>query len=416
MQVYEATSGTIQSEAFFNIDINGSLETIWTNVRNSGNAFLDDSANRFFERRGSDGNYASSNGLVNGVPGIDGTAFQPGDVVRFWDRAGSINDDTTFDFTVRLYMNPDDGETYMAFGEVPMTLASSASGNLFFIDGADGNFVSSQIPATTNIGYVAPDCSAADVVLQTDGLACEPVAECTGDEVLNTATNECDLDCPTGMMEDPENPDMCIADAPVQTPQPTTNTGGGDDDDLQGVLQVAAGAGVIAFFLAYAAGDASNFAFSPDVGYSIDESGYAYNYGGRVDFRKSRWHLYWTAGQANTNGDFGDLRYSSGGSYAADFWTAAFSERVQGDAADYDLSLSAKYGEGIWEVSPAYRVHFGFEETASGVESEINNSLNLEGVLRYHRWTLRPTAGFQWQNADDFADNARFGISAVRNF
>ena len=33
-------------------------------------------------------------------------------------------------------------------------------------------------------------------------------------------------------------------------------------------------------------GNPNAFAFSPDVGYSLTENGYSYNYGGRMDFRK----------------------------------------------------------------------------------------------------------------------------------
>ena len=419
-QVYAPTSGTIQSEAFYDIDIEGSLRTVADNLRTSGAVGASTNANYYFQRRNSDGVFVDPSGTPNnaplvggvglggegGLPGIDGVAYQPGDVVRFWDNGGAAFSNQTFDFTVRLYTNPDDGEIYMAFGEVvPATLAAAVSGSLFFIDGADGEFVSSQIPAATNIGYEEPDCSDPDIVLGGDGLACVPKANCGPGTLPNEAENTCMCDEENGFMNLNADASPQICRLPLEP----------SDNDLQSILQIAAGAGVVAFFIAYAAGDATDFAFSPDVGYSINESGYAYNYGGRLDFNKDRWHWYWSAGQANTNGDFGDLRYASGGSYAADFWTAKFTEKAQGKTVDYDLSLSAKYGEGIWEVSPAYRVHFGFDETKSGVKSETENALNLEGVLRANRWTVRSTAGFRWESAEDFADNARFGISAVRN-
>ena len=408
-QVYAPTSGELRSENFFPFNIEGPLRTVWTNVRNSGNANSDGSANFFFERLDSDGIFGPANELIDGVPAIDGRVYQPGDVVRFWDYGATIlGGFSNFDFTVRLYMNPDDGETYMAYGEVPATLAASIpdGDNRFFIDGADGAFVSSKIPAATNIGYEAPDCSSPDLVVEPVGrLTCVPKANCGPGTLPNEAENTCMCDEENGFMNLNADASPQICRLPLEP----------SDNDLQSILQIAAGAGVVAFFIAYAAGDATDFAFSPDVGYSINESGYAYNYGGRLDFNKDRWHWYWSAGQANTNGDFGDLRYASGGSYAADFWTAKFTEKAQGKTVDYDLSLSAKYGEGIWEVSPAYRVHFGFEETKSGVKSETENALNLEGVLRANRWTVRSTAGFRWESAEDFADKAKFGISAVRN-
>ncbi|MGI9296915.1 MAG: hypothetical protein ACR2QC_03345, partial [Gammaproteobacteria bacterium] len=172
--------------------------------------------------------------------------------------------------------------------------------------------------------------------------------------------------------------------------------------------------GVVGVILAlhYWGGDANSFAFSPDYGYSITESGYAYNIGGRLDFRQDEWHLYYAAGQRNRDGEFGDFRYESGGEYAADFWTAAFSETVQGETADWRFSLSAKADGGIWRLSPTYRFHSRLEDD----ETETRNSMNLEGILRYNRWTISPSAGFNWRRPEEFGDNARFNLSAVRRF
>ncbi|MGI9296792.1 MAG: hypothetical protein ACR2QC_02705, partial [Gammaproteobacteria bacterium] len=183
----------------------------------------------------------------------------------------------------------------------------------------------------------------------------------------------------------------------------------------QHALGVGAGLGVLVYLYAwhYYDGDIGGlFNFSPDYGYAVTEGGYSYRYGGRLDFRNEDLHLYWKAGQANSNGDFGDFRYESGGKYAADFWTAAFSETVQGETADYDFALSADYHGGIWQVSPTYRLHSHLTETYS----ETDNALNLEGILRYNRWTISPSAGFRWESADEFGDNARFNLSAVRRF
>ncbi|MGI9298245.1 MAG: hypothetical protein ACR2QC_10145, partial [Gammaproteobacteria bacterium] len=172
--------------------------------------------------------------------------------------------------------------------------------------------------------------------------------------------------------------------------------------------------GVVGVILAlhYWGGSADAFAFSPDYGYSITESGYSYRYGGRLDFRKDEWHLYSAAGQGNANGEFGDLRYESGGEYSADFWTAAFSETLRGETADWRFSLSADYRGGIWKVSPTYRFHSRLEDD----ETETRNSLNLEGILRYNRWIISPSAGFNWRRPEEFGDNARFNLSAVRRF
>ena len=207
---------------------------------------------------------------------------------------------------------------------------------------------------------------------------------------------------------------------PPQPPPPTTNTpitgggGGSTGDDRSGVDPVPGvallGVGIAVMILA--GGDFSLFSFSPDFGYRITESGYAANAGGRMDFRKDKWHFYTTVKQQNTNGDFGDFRYASGGKYTADFWTAAFSESVAGETADYDFSLSANLRGGIWNISPVYRMHSEYEKG----ETETRNELNLQSEFRYNNWQIRPAAGFRWRQLGEFSENARFQINAVHRF
>ncbi|MGI9298100.1 MAG: hypothetical protein ACR2QC_09400 [Gammaproteobacteria bacterium] len=186
-----------------------------------------------------------------------------------------------------------------------------------------------------------------------------------------------------------------------------------DDGAKAGALMIGgmAAVGIASYF--FWDGNPSAFSFSPDYGYSLTESGYAYNIGGRLDFRQDDFHSYYAIGRANSNGDFGDLRYESGGEYTADFWTAAFSETVQGETADWRFSLSADYNGEIWRLSPTYRLHSRLEDDE---EFETQNSLNLEGILRYNRWTISPSAGFNWRRPEEFGDNARFNLSAVRRF
>ncbi|MGI9297215.1 MAG: hypothetical protein ACR2QC_04865 [Gammaproteobacteria bacterium] len=188
---------------------------------------------------------------------------------------------------------------------------------------------------------------------------------------------------------------------------------GGGDGNARDLAVIGLGVGVVGFMAAYlSGGDFSLFNFAPDFGYAITESGYSVNTGGRLDFHKDEWHLYYAAGQANANGEFGEFRYESGGEYAGDLWTAAFSETVQGETADYDFSLSADYKGGIWKVSPTYRLHSHFADE----EFDTQNSLNLRGELLWNRWTIRPSAGFNWRRPEEFGDNARFNLSAVRRF
>ena len=408
----------------------------------------------------------------NGLPEFSGGVADRGDIITLAE--GIVG--TPFQPPYRVYENADG---ILALAEEQAAKKCEADLDLtneFFLTDM---WEYTTTAATTHMGYAAPTCAPPEMTLEDSGanagLACRPTesGDCTGEVfhidrcvancptgfvdvggtctmqescdsaterpngiagcrckigfndrdnpgtcVKNTEQEQCDsateepdgslgCQCKTGF-NDKENPGTCVA-GNVQTSSSPTD----GDNDLSRYL---IGGGLVLAMFAIATGDASDFAFSPDVGYSLTESGYSVNAGGRMDFAKDNWRLYWTAGQQSVNGDFGDFRYSSGGEYKADFWTAAFSEKVQGKTADYDLSLSANYGNGVWKLSPVYRLHSRFEEEENGgLESETTNSLNLEGVLRYHRWTLRPSAGFQWRNAEDFADNAKFGFSAVRN-
>ncbi|MGI9298211.1 MAG: hypothetical protein ACR2QC_09975 [Gammaproteobacteria bacterium] len=294
----------------------------------------------------------------DGLPVFAGAAADKGDVLRFRNAFSGIN------VIVRVY---DSGGTLaVAAGETPTVIAT--------VDTAAGEFF-----------------------LLT-----------TGD--VWTATNEA-VDGTQG---------YTLVAAAATDPEPGNNgdSGGGNpvgdnDSNARDLAVIGLGVGVVGFMAAYlSGGDFSLFNFAPDFGYSATESGYSVNTGGRLNFRKDGWHLYAAAGQANANGEFSDFRYESGGKYAADFWTAAFSETVQGETADYNFSLSADYHGGIWRLSPTYRLHSRLEKD----ETETRNSLNLEGVLRYNRWTISPSAGFRWESAEEFGDNARFNLSAVRRF
>ena len=144
----------------------------------------------------------------------------------------------------------------------------------------------------------------------------------------------------------------------------------------------------------------------------IRESGYSANVGGRADFRKDNWHLYYSANQTNANGDFGDFRYTSGGEYKTDLFAAAFSESVAGETANYNFSLSADVDGRLVDFSPVYRLHSEYDKG----EFSTRNELNLQGNFRYNGWTINPSAGFRWENTNDFSENARFQINAIHRF
>ena len=162
---------------------------------------------------------------------------------------------------------------------------------------------------------------------------------------------------------------------------------------------------------------ADAFAFSPEFGYRISENDYFVRAGGKIEYAvNENLRMQWSAGQTNTGGDFGDFRYLSKAEYTADFWAATFSESVSGKTADYDFSLSADLQNGIWKISPVYRMQSEWKESDSGIKTETQNELNLESVLRYNRWTIRPSAGFKWQNFGNFTENSKLQMNAVYRF
>ena len=209
-----------------------------------------------------------------------------------------------------------------------------------------------------------------------------------------------------------------ITDSASQPPQPPiinsqTQTAEQDNEALEQFGYIGAGAiAVVAIATFIEGGGFPSFDFSPDFGYRITESGYAANIGGRADFRKDNWHLYYFANQTNNNGEFGDFRYTSGGKYTGDFWAAAFSESVAGETAKYDFSLSADVDGSLIALSPVYRLHSFYDKG----KTETRNELNLQGEFRYNGWTIRPAAGFRWENENDFSDNGRFQMNAVYRF
>ena len=162
---------------------------------------------------------------------------------------------------------------------------------------------------------------------------------------------------------------------------------------------------------------ADAFAFSPEFGYSLTENDYFVRAGGKIEYAvNEKLRMQWSAGQTNTGGDFGDFRYLSKAEYTADFWAATFSESVSGKTADYDFSLSADLQNGIWKISPVYRMQSEWKESDSGIKTETQNELNLESEFRYNNWQIRPSAGFKWENFGNFTENGKLQMNAVYRF
>ena len=294
--------------------------------------------------------------------------------------------------------------------------------------------------ATVNEARTACECATGFPIMETGGLSCraiESAADCpeaTPDFVngncvpacLDTETRNSAGDCEmipqddmemetemeemeTEMETEMEEMETEMEESQNQQTQPQNNGSGRPKE----FAYIGAGVFIVGFAASYISGGGFPiFNYSPDFGYSLTESGYYANVGGRADFRKDNWHLYYSANQQNANGNFADFRYTSGGKYTADFWTATFSESVSGETADYNFALSANLRGEIWKISPVYRMHSEYADN----EFDTQNSLNLQSEFRYNNWQIRPSAGFQWQNFDDFANSGRFQINAIHRF
>ena len=256
--------------------------------------------------------------------------------------------------------------------------------------------------AAMNLPFDGTNCGAACTgntpMLNTVSGMCEAAAATDSDSIASCAARNLPFDATNcGAACSGDTPDldtvsgMCEAAAATEIEMPenetpaTTAARTTDDDDTQTAAFIGGGMVVVGGLVWYlSGGNFALFATTPEFGYSITESGYSANIGGRADFRQDRWHLYWTAGQTNANGEFGDFRYSSGGKWQGDIFAAAFSEKVSGETADYDLSLSANWTGGIWKVSPEFAAHSVYEEG----EFATTNSFRINGEMQVDDWRL----------------------------
>ncbi len=359
------------------VDLDETLATIMSVFAN-GASFSNGFGQYFIRPNSSGSSTAAGANLDNrGLPTFGGDPVVEGNRMEINDAGGGAS---RLRITLRVYRNAN-GDFALADGDEPPGRIAAAS-----------------------------DLASSDEFFLTDVWRHSPVASRNTQGYTGEPT--CDPNGPTPILS--ADGSICEAEAavPLNPPAASVSAPGGDSN-ARDLAVVGLGVGVVGFMAAYlSGGDFSLFNFAPNIGYSATESGYAYNVGGRLNFRKDNWHLYYAAGQENANGEFGDFRYESGGEYSADLWTAAFSETVQGETADYDFSLSANYNGGIWRLSPTYRLHSHFADE----EFDTQNSLNLRGELLWNRWTISPSAGFRWESAEEFGDNARFNLSAVRRF
>ena len=352
MQVYEPVGNVMMlntASNFIPVDVSGSLDDVLDLLQTEtgwGQQYLNFSLL-------TNGMTIAASREQNNLPAIAGSInreLQSRDVVRFVD---SVAATPITDITVRIY-NKGGSDIFMAIGEESQTLAAAVSGDEFFIRSDTGELMTT--PHRMNIGYQLT-CDPATPIMETDGLSCreiESAADCpvaTPDFVngncvpacLDTETRNSAGDCemiPQDDMEmETEMEEMENEMEEMETEMEEMETEMEESQNTQLQPQtissgkpkefayIGAGVFIVGFAASYIAGGGFPiFTYSPDFGYSLTESGYSANVGGRADFRKDNWHLYYFANQTNANGDFGDFRYTSGGRYNGDLFVATFSE------------------------------------------------------------------------------------------
>ena len=82
----------------------------------------------------------------------------------------------------------------------------------------------------------------------------------------------------------------------LRSESPQTQTSGGNGS---GSSFIFSGIGLFWAIYSWQVGS-GEFNFSPDVGYSLTESGYSANAAGQLNFRDENLHIYWRAGQQNS--------------------------------------------------------------------------------------------------------------------
>ncbi len=407
--VYIQATGMYATDAVVNFDLSETLLDIADAAKNDGN--FDRITFDLLRVNSGDGLGVFANtDIEGGLP----TFNDPPEVIK----AGDLFAISDFDGNVgsgpwRVYRRASDMALVLA--TVNANPAATAGTGEFFLD---ANFNEIAEPAAGSQGFSPVQCMAG--YESNDDITCELIPANCGANAINDpndntmcvcentethrfvdgSTTICELIPQDNMEETEMENEMETEMEEMETEmeesqntqsQPQTISSGRPKE----FAYIGAGVFIIGFAASYIAGGGFPiFNYSPDFGYSLTESGYSANIGGRADFRKDNWHLYYSANQQNANGNFADFRYTSGGKYTADFWTATFSESVSGETADYNFALSANLQNGIWKISPVYRLHSEYEKG----ETETQNELNLQGNFRYNRWTIRPSAGFRWEN------------------
>ena len=425
----------------FGVDFSDPIPAIIESIRTASSGFPTEfgAASSLISRQNDDDNLFLIQPDVNNLGSTNNLLLFPdnGKEMEVGDRFILINGGFP---VATVYMYTATGNEF-AFAESTGNTAAEPGMNQFFLD---EDWAETPQPVAGSRGFsrvlcsagfttddevncrpiVATDCGTNDGQNEIpdfwDGSMC--VANCPADNFNGNCVDACSdgetRDAAGICQPNPDDNTETGTDTPepgTETPQtqnPTRRTSGGDSESKAARVIGIVGIGMAMYAIANGGLVSDSFAFSPDFGYDITESGYAINGGGKISYSEGDLQMYWTAKQTNANGKFGDFRYTSGGKYTADIWTATFSESVAGETAKYSFGLSADMDGYFIGISPVYRLHSFYDKD----KSETRNELNLQGDFRYNNWQIRPAAGFRWQNEKDFAEDARFSIDAVRRF
>ena len=177
---------------------------------------------------------------------------------------------------------------------------------------------------------------------------------------------------------------MCVEMEEEETPV-SVSAAARTESKVRDNAWTAFGGALAVGVLSYLLSDGSLLGYSatPDFGYSLTESGYSVNAGGRVDFRKDGWHLYWTAGQTKRQRRFRRFplfigRQVAGRYFRRRFFRKSIKAKRRITICRCRRITTAAFGK----LSPEFAAHSVYEKG----EFATTNSFRINGEMRYDDW------------------------------
>ena len=199
-------------------------------------------------------------------------------------------------------------------------------------------------------------------------------------------------------------------DGSVRAVERFVPSSGGDKD--AGVY--VAGLALAGLLLAYSYwdGNPDRFSMTPHTSFSHNNGSLYYSYGSRLDFRQDNLGVYWGASRTRASDEESEAwRYSTGISYAKDFWRAELDALSYATGSDFRAGLSAERKFGAWRWESGITAEF--RATDTGDEKSVYWSSETAWPVR--GWEINPSFNLFWEDGQ-FGDNGIFRVRVKREF